>query len=193
MKIWLFTSATSFLSINHYSLTIMNSKILRLTLLSSATISIFVISETFAAGITPKAGARCSTQGEKIISRNLEFTCIKRGSILVWNNGVKVKNSSKPTSTPTTLPVTPSSTPSSNSREITRSEVSAKNSRSECWSIIKGKVYDLTTWIRQHPGGEEYILDICGKDGTSNFSSKHGSFGRPISELAKFLIGNLKI
>jgi hypothetical protein len=40
--------------------------------------------------------------------------------------------------------------------------VSAHNSQSSCWSAIDGKVYDLTDWIRQHPGGAARILNICG-------------------------------
>lgn len=56
--------------------------------------------------------------------------------------------------------------------------VAAHNTSSDCWAIINGKVYNLTDWEDQHPGGKEAILSNCGKD-ISNLSSSHpgGDFG----------------
>lgn len=34
--------------------------------------------------------------------------------------------------------------------------------------IIKGNVYDITTYVRSHPGGERALLKFGGKDGTEN-------------------------
>ena len=71
-------------------------------------------------------------------------------------------------------------------------EIKSHFDKISCWTTIGGKVYDLTLWISQHPGGESAILSICGKDGTSAFMGKHGGQSRPEQELAKFFIGNLK-
>ncbi|NDF42728.1 MAG: cytochrome b5 domain-containing protein [Actinobacteria bacterium] len=61
-----------------------------------------------------------------------------------------------------------------------------------CWSAIDGNVYDLTSWITQHPGGAGVIKGMCGKDGTAAYNSQHRGQGRPASELARFKIGSLK-
>jgi cytochrome b involved in lipid metabolism len=70
-------------------------------------------------------------------------------------------------------------------------QVAAANGASKCWTVINGNVYDLTTWINQHPGGPEHILSICGKDGTSAFEAQHGGQSQPASILASFKIGTL--
>jgi cytochrome b involved in lipid metabolism len=66
-----------------------------------------------------------------------------------------------------------------------------RNSKNACWSIIDGKVYDLTRWIDSHPGGPSYIQFICGKDGTSSFKAQHSGRPNPVARLADFLIGDL--
>jgi len=98
-------------------------------------------------------------------------------------------SSASPTPTPT-VSATPSASPSPASG-ITRAQVEMRNSKSACWSIIDGKVYDLTRWIGSHPGGESYILFICGKDGTSSFKAQHSGRPNPVARLVDFFIGDL--
>jgi cytochrome b involved in lipid metabolism len=66
------------------------------------------------------------------------------------------------------------------------------NSKESCWSAIRGKVYDLTNWVDRHPGGQEKILKICGKDGTELFVKQHGGKDKPENALKNFEIGVLK-
>ena len=73
----------------------------------------------------------------------------------------------------------------------TSAQVATHNVSDDCWASIEGNVYDLTSWIAQHPGGESPILMICGKDGTSMFEGQHGNDGRAQSMLASFKIGTL--
>jgi len=47
---------------------------------------------------------------------------------------------------------------------ITLAQVAVHSSRTSCWSAVNGSVYDLTSWIPNHPGGEEAILWMCGID-----------------------------
>jgi len=70
-------------------------------------------------------------------------------------------------------------------------QVAQHNNASSCWSAINGKVYDLTSWINQHPGGPEHILGICGSDGSAAFNTQHGGQERPESILEQFYIGEL--
>jgi hypothetical protein len=98
-------------------------------------------------------------------------------------------SSASPTPTPT-VSATPSASPSPASG-IARAQVESRNSKSACWSIIDGKVYDLTRWIGSHPGGESYILFICGKDGTNSFKAQHSGRPNPVARLVDFFIGDL--
>ena len=100
-------------------------------------------------------------------------------------------SSATPTPTPTpTASTTPSAAPSPTSG-ITRAQVEMRNSKNACWSIIDDKVYDLTRWIGSHPGGESYILFICGKDGTNSFKAQHSGRPNPTARLVDFLLGPL--
>jgi cytochrome b involved in lipid metabolism len=70
-------------------------------------------------------------------------------------------------------------------------QVAQHNNASSCWSAINGKVYDLTNWISQHPGGPEHILSICGIDGSSAFNAQHAGNAQVEAVLQQFYIGDL--
>jgi len=57
---------------------------------------------------------------------------------------------------------------------LTNKEVTKHNSKSDCWLVIKDKVYDVTQYLSFHPGGEEQILSYCGKEATEAFLTKEG-------------------
>lgn len=80
-------------------------------------------------------------------------------------------------------------------------EVSMHNSRTDCWTVISGEVYDLTDYVIRHPGGNE-ILRACGTDATSLFNSRQTTDGQPVGsgtphsqaareQLTQLKIGNL--
>ncbi|KAI9323521.1 hypothetical protein BX666DRAFT_1887762 [Dichotomocladium elegans] len=46
----------------------------------------------------------------------------------------------------------------------TPEQVAKHNSAKSCWVIVDGKVYDVTEFIRDHPGGDDLILEYAGKD-----------------------------
>lgn len=72
----------------------------------------------------------------------------------------------------------------------TMAQVQAHNTASSCYTAISGSVYDLTSFISQHPGGP-VITTLCGTDGTAAFMAQHGGQGRPERELASLKIGTL--
>lgn len=76
-------------------------------------------------------------------------------------------------------------------KTFTMMEVAAHGSASDCYTAINGLVYDLTAWISRHPGGQENIISICGKDGSAAFNGQHGTQGRPESILDTYKIGAL--
>ena len=73
----------------------------------------------------------------------------------------------------------------------TLADIAKHNSERSCWAAINSKVYDLTNWINQHPGGPDRILALCGTDGSAAFNGQHGTQARPASELASFYIAPL--
>ncbi len=80
----------------------------------------------------------------------------------------------------------------SENTELTVQEVGEHNSENSCYTIIDGKVYDLTSWISQHPGGKEAILKLCGTDGTSAFRGKHGYNEKQQKILDGLYLGDLE-
>lgn len=96
--------------------------------------------------------------------------------------------------TPTTPPA--GSTPAPNfiptGTTYTVAQVAEKNTKSSCWTIINGDVYDITSYVPNHPGGEAEIVKICGKDGTQLFAKpmEHKEGGAS-DVLAGFKIGTL--
>lgn len=53
--------------------------------------------------------------------------------------------------------------------KITAAELAAHSKASDCWMVIQGKVYDVTDFIDEHPGGDEVMLAEAGKDATEAF------------------------
>lgn len=80
----------------------------------------------------------------------------------------------------------------SSAGSYTMADVAAHNTQQSCWTAINGSVYNVTSWISQHPGGRQAIISLCGKDGSSAFDGQHGGQARPEAELASFKIGVLK-
>lgn len=48
-------------------------------------------------------------------------------------------------------------------------DISAHLTSTDCWLAVEGKVYDVTSFIPNHPGGEKILLG-CGKDATAMFN-----------------------
>ena len=120
-----------------------------------------------------KAGDSCKKSGQTSVAGGMKYTCVKKGGKLVWGKGVAVKATT------------------STGAGITLAKVKANASATSCWSVINGKVYDLTKWIGSHPGGEDAIISLCGVDGTAQFNSMHAGKSKPESRLAGYLLGPL--
>ena len=73
----------------------------------------------------------------------------------------------------------------------TLAQVQTHNVATNCWTVISGKVYNLTSFVNSHRGGPGAITGLCGKDGTSAFTAQHGSASSPASVLAGLQVGVL--
>lgn len=76
----------------------------------------------------------------------------------------------------------------------TLAQVAEHASASDCWMAVEGKVYDVSTYVPQHPAPLSVITPWCGKDAVEGMRTK--GYGRDHSPagwtlLEQFLIGNL--
>lgn len=65
---------------------------------------------------------------------------------------------------------------------LSYADVREHNSNTDCWVIIHGKAYDVTDFLKEHPGGAGIILKYAGKDATKAFDPIH-----PSDTLTKYL------
>uniref|UniRef100_W5U8W1 Cytochrome b5 n=1 Tax=Ictalurus punctatus TaxID=7998 RepID=W5U8W1_ICTPU len=70
------------------------------------------------------------------------------------------------------------------------SEVEEHNSFKSTWIIINHKVYDVTKFLEEHPGGEEVLREQAGGDATESFEDVgHSTDAREMSK--GMMIGEL--
>lgn len=151
-----------------------------------------------------KEGAACKKVGKSSTVSGRKFTCVKKGSKLVWGKGVAAKKAPAASATPmasATPLASATPIPTKSAEPVTSAEpaatgytmerVKANGKPSSCWTAISGNVYDLTKWISSHPGGSGSITSLCGTDGTSSFLAMHRNQNKPESRLAIYLLGPL--
>lgn len=77
---------------------------------------------------------------------------------------------------------------------LSMDELAKHNSSRSCWLLISGKIYDVTTFLTQHPGGAREILKNCGTDATVAFDTRGGTGAHSASAFAMlnlYYIGDL--
>ncbi|XP_050235976.1 cytochrome b5 [Mercurialis annua] len=69
-------------------------------------------------------------------------------------------------------------------------EVSQHSTKNDCWIVIDGKVYDVSSYLDEHPGGDDVVLATTGKDATDDFEDAgHSDDAKNLME--SFCIGEL--
>ena len=48
----------------------------------------------------------------------------------------------------------------------TRQEVASHKKMDDCWIIIDGSVYNISSWLKRHPGGTRVLMHYAGEDAT---------------------------
>lgn len=51
-------------------------------------------------------------------------------------------------------------------------EIAKHNKSSDCWMLINGKVYNITSFFGSHPGGNATMSATCGTDATAAYMTK---------------------
>ena len=83
-------------------------------------------------------------------------------------------------------------------KQYDATEVATHNTAENCWTIINNSVYDITSYVPRHPGGDE-ILRACGTDATTMFTERETTSGEeigtgtPHSPTAEQQLAQLKI
>uniref|UniRef100_A0A3B3B6S7 Cytochrome b5 type B n=1 Tax=Oryzias melastigma TaxID=30732 RepID=A0A3B3B6S7_ORYME len=72
----------------------------------------------------------------------------------------------------------------------TLEEIRVHNMSKDTWLIIHDKVYDISSFLEEHPGGEEVLLEQGGADATESFEDVgHSLDAREM--LQQYYIGEL--
>ena len=58
-------------------------------------------------------------------------------------------------------------------RKIPKTEVALHKTQDDCWIILHGKVYDISEYLKYHPGGVDKLMLAAGKDATFLFDKYH--------------------
>jgi cytochrome b5 len=76
-------------------------------------------------------------------------------------------------------------------KRVTGDELRKHNKASDCWVAIHGRVYDVTRFLADHPGGGEVISSLAGSETTSEFEDiGHSDAAR--RDAAKYFVGLLE-
>ena len=84
----------------------------------------------------------------------------------------------------------PSSAPTaavSTAKIIPLAEVAKHTKRNDIWMVIDRKVYDMTGFMEDHPGGPEIMLEHAGASGRGTMSSSLGCLRASLSFSARLL------
>ncbi|CDI78808.1 cytochrome b5, putative [Eimeria acervulina] len=75
--------------------------------------------------------------------------------------------------------------------EFSWEEIQKHKDAQSCWCVFYGLVYDLTKFMKYHPGGHHVILEAAGKDATETFEDiGHTLDARMMAD--KYIIGRVK-
>jgi len=76
-------------------------------------------------------------------------------------------------------------------KEYTYEEIKVHDTKKDLWMVIHDKVYSVGSFVDEHPGGEEVLVDVGGQDATDSFEDVgHSDEAREILE--KLYVGKLK-
>jgi len=99
-----------------------------------------------------------------------------------------------PGETKTRAPTVPESSTispkTSTAKMISYEELSKHNTINDCWIAVREKVYNVTSWIPDHPGGSDFIVFNGGRDATQLFEAYHPV--RVYGRLTKHYVGELE-
>lgn len=76
-------------------------------------------------------------------------------------------------------------------KTFTEEDVAKHNTEEDCWMAIFGKVYDVTKFLDDHPGGPEILMNVAGMECTEQFEEVFHS-DKAKEMLADYYLGELE-
>jgi len=78
------------------------------------------------------------------------------------------------------------------SSSYTWDEVRQHTSPGDLWLVIDNKIYDVSQWMDEHPGGDFVLLQEAGKDATAAFADiGHSLYAEGL--LKDYYLGDLRV
>ncbi|TPX37119.1 hypothetical protein SmJEL517_g00967 [Synchytrium microbalum] len=77
-----------------------------------------------------------------------------------------------------------------NNRWYSTAEIARHNTEKDCWIIVNGKVFDVTSFLDDHPGGKKILVKVAGTDASKQFAQFHNPSVLE-SHAAKLLVGEV--
>lgn len=74
---------------------------------------------------------------------------------------------------------------------FTMADVRTHNSANDCWTVVDGAVYDVTSFVSRHPAGSSAIKEMCGVNASEDFLEEHAGQREPLDWLDRLRIGTL--
>ena len=75
---------------------------------------------------------------------------------------------------------------------VTRADVKAKGTPSYCLIVIHNRVYDVTPFLSEHPGGPDVLAEFSGNDCTQDFEGiGHSPDARVL--MAQYYVGDVPV
>ncbi|XP_014358564.2 cytochrome b5 [Papilio machaon] len=75
-------------------------------------------------------------------------------------------------------------------KKFTRKEIAERDTKAETVFVIANKVYDVTKFVDDHPGGHEILVNTAGKDASEQFEDVGHSLDAK-ELMKKYYIGEL--
>ncbi|GFZ42845.1 Cytochrome b5 [Saitozyma sp. JCM 24511] len=89
------------------------------------------------------------------------------------------------------VPVPTATGTGADEKTYTLESLKEHSSRESLWMLLHDKVYDVTRFMDEHPGGDEVLLEEAGRDATEAFEDVgHSDEARAM--LPKMLLGEFK-
>lgn len=77
-------------------------------------------------------------------------------------------------------------------KQITLDEVAYHDTMNDCWIVLYDRVYNITNFLKLHPGGHDILLEHAGRDATIAFVGT-GHSQTAFASLKMYEIGELPL
>lgn len=75
---------------------------------------------------------------------------------------------------------------------ITKNELTEHTDETDCWLLINNRVYDISSYLKDHPGGATILLEHSAIDSTE-FFHEIGHSDTAKEKLKEFYIGDIEL